>query len=176
MDNFDKYIQKHRDAFDDQVPEAGHKERFREKLTREKPEATVVPLWKNVLKIAAVLIVLLGGGAIFLVNYPFNSPQAAEQGVRLSEVSSEHKEVESYLQSNLNNKVKEFKELQCPSGQVEKQEVMEEITRLDSMYQELQYDLKKNKGNERIINAMINTYQTRIEILDQVINQVKTNC
>ena len=176
MDKLEKYIQKHRDAFDNEQPEKGHEERFLEKLQQEQPKARSLPMWKNAVKIAAIVAIFLTAGTIFLVNYPFNSPKAAEQGMRLSEVSPEYQEVETYLQSNLDNKIDEFERLQCPSGDVEKKEVMQEITELDSMYQELQQDLKKNQGNERIINAMINTYRTRIEILEQVINQVETNC
>lgn len=176
MDKLEKYIQKHKDAFDDQMPDSRHKERFNEKLKARAPRTKTVPLWQNVMKIASLAVVLIVAGTIFLVNYPFNSPKAAEQGVALSEVSPEYQEVESYLQSNLKNKISEFKSMECPEGDVEKEEVLNEISRLDTMYIELQKDLKKNQGNERIINAMINTYQTRIEILDQVINQVKTNC
>lgn len=176
MDRLEKYIQQNKDAFDDKTPDSRHKERFQEKVKQQAPITKVVPMWKNMVKIASVVAVLVVAGTIFLVNYPFNSPKAAEQGVSLSEVSPEYKEVETYLQSNLDKKIKEFKSMECPNGEVEKQEVLHEVSRIDTMYQELQEDLQKNRGNERIINAMINTYQTRIEILEQVMNQVKTNC
>jgi hypothetical protein len=43
----------------------------------------------------------------------------------------------------------------------------------DQMYQKLIQDLNANPGDERVINALLEYYQTRINIMNLVINKLK---
>jgi hypothetical protein len=45
---------------------------------------------------------------------------------------------------------------------------------MDSTYVSLQKELKANPNDERIINAMIEHYQTKLEIMTFIVNQLKT--
>jgi hypothetical protein len=45
---------------------------------------------------------------------------------------------------------------------------------MDSVYVSLQKELKANPNDERIINAMIEHYQTKVEIMSYIVNQLKT--
>ena len=177
MSHLEKFIRDNKDAFNQDSPKTGHEDRFQEKLKNFEPQTPKkhVHIW---LKIAAVGLLLIVSSIVVFTIYPDNSnhTNAAEEQMSLGEVSSEYKEVETYLKGNLDNKIQEFEQLQCPTGDVEKEEIRKELKALDTVYQELQQDLKHNPKNERIINAMINTYQTKIEILEQVISQVKSNC
>jgi len=51
---------------------------------------------------------------------------------------------------------------------------MNEIRSMDSVYVQLQKELRANPGDERIINAMIEHYQTKIEVMGFIVNQLKT--
>jgi len=44
---------------------------------------------------------------------------------------------------------------------------------MDSVYVQLQKELKANPNDERIINAMIEHYQTKMEVMTFIINQLK---
>jgi len=44
---------------------------------------------------------------------------------------------------------------------------------MDSVYIQLQKDLKANPNDERIINAMIEHYQTKVEVMSYILNQLK---
>jgi hypothetical protein len=44
---------------------------------------------------------------------------------------------------------------------------------MDSVYVQLQKDLKANPEDERIINAMIEHYQTKVEVMSYILNQLK---
>jgi hypothetical protein len=48
-----------------------------------------------------------------------------------------------------------------------------EMKNMDSVYVQLQKDLKANPDDERIINAMIEHYQTKVEVMNYIINQLK---
>jgi hypothetical protein len=51
---------------------------------------------------------------------------------------------------------------------------MKEIKSMDSTYVSLQKELKANPNDERIINAMIEHYQTKLEVMTYIVNQLKT--
>ncbi len=48
-----------------------------------------------------------------------------------------------------------------------------EMKSMDSVYVQLQKDLKANPDDERIINAMIEHYQTKVEVMSYILNQLK---
>jgi len=51
---------------------------------------------------------------------------------------------------------------------------MKEMKSMDSTYVSLQKELKANPNDERIINAMIEHYQTKLEVMTYIVNQLKT--
>ena len=50
---------------------------------------------------------------------------------------------------------------------------MKEMKSMDSVYVSLQKELKANPNDERIINAMIEHYQTKLEVMNYIISQLK---
>ena len=51
--------------------------------------------------------------------------------------------------------------------------LIKEMKSMDSVYVSLQKELKANPNDERIINAMIEHYQTKIEVMHYIVNQLK---
>jgi hypothetical protein len=51
---------------------------------------------------------------------------------------------------------------------------MKEMKSMDSTYIFLQKELKANPNDERIISAMIEHYQTKLEVMTYIVNQLKT--
>ena len=49
-----------------------------------------------------------------------------------------------------------------------------EIKSMDSVYVRLQTELKANPGDERIISAMIEHYQTKLEVMTYIVNQLQS--
>ena len=49
-----------------------------------------------------------------------------------------------------------------------------EMKSMDSVYVQLQKELKANPDDERIINAMIEHYQTKLEVMSFIVNQLKS--
>jgi uncharacterized protein (DUF305 family) len=52
--------------------------------------------------------------------------------------------------------------------------LMKEMKSMDSVYVSLQKELKSNPNDERIINAMIEHYQTKLEVMTYIVNQLKS--
>jgi len=51
--------------------------------------------------------------------------------------------------------------------------LVKEMKSMDSVYVQLQKELKANPNDERIINAMIEHYQTKVEVMSYIVNQLK---
>jgi hypothetical protein len=56
----------------------------------------------------------------------------------------------------------------------QKAALLKEMKSMDSAYVALQKELKANPNDERIINAMIEHYQTKVEIMTYIVDQLKT--
>jgi hypothetical protein len=57
---------------------------------------------------------------------------------------------------------------------LQKNELLKEMKSMDSVYVSLQKELKANPNDERIINAMIEHYQTKLEVMTYIVNQLQT--
>jgi hypothetical protein len=92
----------------------------------------------------------------------------------LGDVSPQYKEVENYYIHQVNMLEDEIGSVNL-SGDAEQQEMLKtEIQNMDSVYVQLQKDLKANPNDERIINAMIEHYQTKLEVMTVIVNQLKS--
>jgi hypothetical protein len=90
----------------------------------------------------------------------------------LGDVSPQYKEVENYYIHQVNLMESEIKTIDLNNP--EQQEMLKkEMKSMDSVYVQLQKDLKANPDDERIINAMIEHYQTKVEVMNYIINQLK---
>lgn len=173
MKRLDNIIRDNSELFDSEEPDEGHFERFEKKLNT-KNKTRRLKTYKKLLNIAAVIVLVITTGIIaYFQTNPVNKMKTS--GIALGEVSEEYREVEIYLKSNVDEKIENLKKIQCRSEE-ETKEVIRELDDIDNTYKELQKELLKNDRDERIINAMINCYQVKVEVLDQLIKQLKENC
>jgi hypothetical protein len=47
------------------------------------------------------------------------------------------------------------------------------MVELDKVFEELKRDLKDNSDNEEVIEAMIQNYRIKLEVLDEILTQLK---
>lgn len=67
----------------------------------------------------------------------------------------------------------EIENVDLKNNPEQKQMLINEMKSMDSVYVSLQKELKANPNDERIINAMIEHYQTKVEVLNYIVNQLK---
>ena len=92
----------------------------------------------------------------------------------LSQVSPQYKEVENYYIHQVNLMESEIVNLDLTNNAEQKEMLLTEMKSMDSVYVSLQKELKANPDDPRIINAMIEHYQTKVDILNYILNQLKT--
>ncbi len=171
MKTIDELIRTNRDFFDDGEPSKGHMERFSRKLEARfqpaRPSRSIVPY---LLK-AAVVTLLITLSSLWTWEH-FIRPD--RDRMSLSDVSPQYKEVESYYIYQVNLMENEIGTLDITGNPEQNDVLMKEIRSMDSVYVHLQKELKANPGDERIINAMIEHYQTKVEVMSFIVNQLQT--
>jgi predicted DNA-binding antitoxin AbrB/MazE fold protein len=92
----------------------------------------------------------------------------------LGQVSPQYKEVESYYVHQVNLMEGEIVNIDLKNNPAQKAALLKEMKSMDSTYITLQKELKANPNDERIINAMIEHYQTKLDVMTYIVNQLKT--
>lgn len=162
--NLENFIRSNREDFDMASPDLRVWANIDRNLASRRPRR--LPLWRNLILAASVLF-LLGIGT--LIGLQINQNTDAYRS--LSDVSLEHQELEQYYEKQLQEKTALLASYGNNDLSVDK-----DLQQLEGFLGELQQELQEApKGNEeQIVNAMIENYQDRLEILERVLSRIKT--
>ncbi len=163
MENLEKFIRENRADFDTGVPSLNVWANLDQHLDRQRPSARVV--WMKRLRVAAAVLVLLTAGGVGGA-YLTNSNKTVGS---LADVSPEHAEMERYFSSQVEEKLAKLASYKQDGI------VKADIQELDEAYEQLKKELENapDGADEKIIQAMVETYQTKINILEQVLEKVE---
>ncbi|HOW39903.1 MAG TPA: hypothetical protein PL123_05115 [Bacteroidales bacterium] len=171
MKTLEEIIKNDRGLWDDQEPEAGHFERFSVKLELRRqaaiPKRSIVPYLLR----AAVVTLLVTLSSLWTWDH-FISP--GSKRMTLGEVSPQYREVENYYIHQVSLMQDEIRNTDLQSNPEQKIMLMDELKSMDSVYVSLQKELKANPDDERIISAMIEHYQTKVEVMTYIVDQLKS--
>ncbi|HSH20067.1 MAG TPA: hypothetical protein VLA03_06425 [Draconibacterium sp.] len=175
-DNIEEIILNNLKELNDFEPKEGHFERFQAKLnsSQKKKKITFSIVWKVA---AAIVFVLL---AVNQVNIYFSPDSegtfpATNSEFSLASVSPEYEEVEFYYTNAISVGLEQWNALQA-DGFISKEEqglLDTELTEFEVRYKNLQADLASNPNDERVINAMLEYYQTKLEIINMIVNKLE---
>ncbi len=170
MDQLEKRIRENRELFDVAEPAEGHFERFSNKLQTLHQKNKRVP-WLTYLKVAsiAVLVVL---STLWTYDY-FMNRLVSEQAISLGNLYPEYREVEMYYTSMFNAGYNEIDHCTFPEDSLQKKILIKELSDMDSIFINLQKEIQLNPTDERVINAMIEHYERKLEVMNQILDQLK---
>ena len=170
MKTIEDIIRNNRDLFEDQEPSEGHFDRFSVKLEiRHQKMASRRSIVPYLLR-AAVVTLLVTLSSLWTWDH-FIRPGSSR--MTLGQVSPQYKEVENYYLHQVSLMEGEIVNMDHSQNPEQKKMLMKEMKSMDSTYVSLQKELKANPNDERIINAMIEHYQTKLEVLTYIVNQLK---
>lgn len=170
MKTLDEIIRSNRDFFEDAEPSRGHMERFNRKLELRFNAVAVKRSIVPYLLKAAVVTVLVTLSSLWTWEHFIRS---GRNMMTLGDVSPQYREVENYYLHQVNLMEDEINSVNPADNPEEKVMLMDEMKSMDSVYVQLQKELKTNPDDERIINAMIEHYQTKVEVMTYIVNQLK---
>jgi hypothetical protein len=170
MKNIEEIISTNKEFFDGAEPSEGHLERFTNKLEHRfhsrKRTISIVPYLLR----AAVVVLLVTLSSLWTWDH-FIRP--GSQRMALGDVSPQYKEVENYYVHQVSLMEGEIVNIDLKNDPEQKEMFQQEMKSMDSTYIQLQKELKANPNDERIINAMIDHYQTKIDVMNYILSQLK---
>lgn len=166
MDNFEKLIFKKRGEINNDLPAEGHFERFEIKLGKSGNKR--LNYWIGFISGIAVVLVL----GLFFV---FSQDKQDDSTMTLSKVSDQYAEVEFFYTSSISNQTQKLidltKKLEHDDPSLEL--ITKELKDYDSTYHQISVELKASPNDERVISAMISYYQTKLEIINRILNELE---
>ena len=171
MKSIEDIIRNNKDFFEDAEPSEGHLERFNRKLEKRFQVNTIKRSIVPYLLKAAVVTLLITLSSLWTWDHFIRTGSTR---MTLGQVSPQYKEVENYYVHQVNLMEGEIVNVDLKNNPAQKTMLMKEIKSMDSTYIYLQKELKANPNDERIINAMIEHYQTKLEVMTYIVNQLKT--
>ena len=93
--------------------------------------------------------------------------------MQLSDISRSYQEVEMFYTSGINTALNQFGNFGDEGEKLKTDVIEHEFADLDSTYIKLQEELSLQPGDERIIDAMIIHYRTKLEIVNRIISQLE---
>ena len=171
MKNIEEIIRNNKDFFEDAEPSEGHLERFNRKLEKRFQVNTIKRSIVPYLLKAAVVTLLITLSSLWTWDHFIRTGSTR---MTLGQVSPQYKEVENYYVHQVNLMEGEISGVDLKNNPEQKTMLLKEMKGMDSTYVSLQKELKANPNDERIINAMIEHYQTKLEVMTYIVNQLKT--
>ena len=165
----EEIIRNNAGVFDSEEPSATHFEKFLKKLDdshRNLKKERFIRILTHAASVAAIFLLV--------VSIVLLSKQSSDDNLS-QKLSPEVTEIENYYQYQIESNLRTLNSSleNCP---VQKQNLQTCFKELDKSFRTIQNDLKENPGNELVLNALINHYQTKLEIMEQISLQTDKNC
>lgn len=164
-DSIERLFERHQGNFDLENPPSGHQGRFMEKLETFNSNKSQKRNWWKPLSIAASIAVLITVG--FLGYNP--EPTSAD----LAKVSPEMEKTQSFFVTTIHQEIEKLKSLEDSDTQKLVDDALTRLETLEKDYEKLKIDLVNSGNDKRVIAAMIANFQSRIDILEQVITTIE---
>lgn len=168
MEKFEKHIRDNREGFDSFEPSDGHMDRFLGKLTPAR-----ISLYQRIpygIKVAAILI-LVAFSSILVYESAQRYYTSRQQP--LEEIlPGEYIDAKIYYSTLIEDKYSEIDRLSDADPE-RKEILLLELDEMDRLFRSIMKDLQTAPTDERVLSAMINHYQLKLEVMGQIIEQLE---
>ncbi len=185
-DKLEEFIIKNRASFDDNELSVHVWERINLELNSRNSESDhtpVIPLhqkYKFLINAAAAILISLG--SIFIYEY-FDEDNTAtvaaneqsnneERTITSEAIIPELKEAEAFYDAKIHTQLVQLRKYARSYPGLE-EELTADLNDLDQEFAELKEELSTGVANEEIIEAMIENYQIRLQILEEVLESIQ---
>jgi uncharacterized protein YdiU (UPF0061 family) len=146
--------------FDIEEPIIGHFNRFQSKLEKQdKPRIS----WYKYMAIAASLVLVFTFGI---------GNTKTSKGLDLADVSPKMEETQDYFTKVIHQELEKVNKVKNAENEKIINDALDQLKMLEEDYNKQKLELSNNSENKNIIYAMINNYQQRIEVLQNLLNNL----
>lgn len=157
-------------ALDIEEPLKGHEKRFRDKLAASNK---VLPLakktkknWWKTLSVAASIALIIGVAGLYFI-----APSLEDQ---VAGISPEVSKTEFYFDNIINEQVHKMQNERAPETKRIIEDTMLQLQKLEADHNSMEQDLLNGGNSKFILSAMIINFQTRIDLLQEVLDKIET--
>jgi len=170
-DKLEQFILDNRSDFDDLTPSADSWKQIKADI---RPVRRIN--WTGRLVRVAAAVVIFVSSYIF-IDYNFNKDNgidglAQQNAAEMYENIPVLAEARAYYSGQITNMEAEVYRMAGQDSPL-KAEIDTEFEELDRMFTELKADLKDNAANEEVVEAMIQNYRIKLQILEEILIQLK---
>ncbi|MBN4085363.1 hypothetical protein JYT89_03375 [Flavobacteriaceae bacterium AH-315-B10] len=157
-----------KEGFDIEKPRLGHQQRFLDKLNNQtetvvlntKPQQSI---WRPLIGVAASVAILIS----LFVGF-----QQDNNSKDLASVSPEMATTQDFFINVITSELEKLNSEESPEYQNLIVDALFQIKILEENYEQLKLDLTESGDDKRVIFAMINNFQNRIDLLQNVEEQI----
>jgi len=169
-DNIEDLFNTLKDKIDFEEPNKGHQQRFLEKLNATNGITPLVAKknysWLQITSIAAAITLLLTVGV-----FQFNSANSIDE--KVAKISPEASKTQFYFANLIEEQIKDLNSEKTPETERIINDTMFQLKKLQLDYIKIEQDLLNGGNSKLILSAMITNFQTRIELLNEVMVQIE---
>ncbi|PKP09420.1 MAG: hypothetical protein CVU09_10775 [Bacteroidetes bacterium HGW-Bacteroidetes-4] len=165
MDELKKLIDENRTLFDSAEPSTGHFDRFEKMLRDQQETKSRTVIWPTLLKVASIAILVVLSGLYLTEHFVLNKQP-------LVKTNTEFNEAQQYYLQQVNQRIDQIESMEKALTPEQKQMLIDEMTEMDNLYKKLQADYKDMPNDPRIIQAMLQHYQMKVAVLNNIINNL----
>jgi hypothetical protein len=119
-------------------------------------------------KIAAVVVFMVLSAILF--KYSETGP--SQPNLAVTEKNAEMNEAEQFYTRMLEISYNNIRQIKFPD-ESQKAKLLEELSQKDESYSKMKEDFLSDPSNEMAQQAMVNYYETRLEVLNQIVANLK---
>lgn len=164
-DQLENFIQENRDSFEMHEPNPA----LWDKIVKVPKRSSIIPQWSKYAITAMV---------IFALGFGFGQFSDRERGLSSFEYEpGQVKIIESeyYYQTQINEQMQELQPYFAEEPRL-RFDIESDFEELDAFCKELKEDLADNINNEHVIEALIKSYKTKLDILEALHQQLIQEC
>jgi hypothetical protein len=162
MKNLEKKCKNLKNQFDIEEPNLGHFNRFEDKLKGSTSKKKFKFNYKYLAIAAAMLLLISIGFKTFQSN----------NGIELASVSPKMEETQDYFASVIQVELEKINAIKNPENIEIINDALKQLNLIENNYQKLKIDLQDNDNSKHIIFAMINNFQQRITVLQNLLTNL----
>jgi hypothetical protein len=165
MEKLEDFIRQNREGLDQRDPSPGVWKGIKRNLQRRR---SVVIKW---LAAAAVILAIVTAG-LFRFSKGNKDGYVNHREALLMKNNPQLRETEFYYNNLVNSLYNEVVPQLTGSPDIRK-EFLHDMSQIDSICTDIRKDLRDNVSNQEVIEALINNYRIKIQILEEMLNQLR---
>ncbi|MCX6258333.1 MAG: hypothetical protein NTW49_10630 [Bacteroidia bacterium] len=169
-DKIEQFITENREKFDIYEPAPG----LWNKIISHQRRVKLLSLnWNGLIWKAAILVVVFFSAFLsseYMHRAEYSGKEAAKTAGLNDARIKEFQKAEQYYSTMVNDRLKEVQKYTSNNPEINK-ELNYDLKELDNVYSQLKKDLKDNIANKEVIEALIQNYRLRLQVLEDILNK-----